>query len=82
MEGAAWCRSTTDAAAAEPNADLGRRDHYHIDWMSRSPQSTQYVFCSRLRFPCFSSAHRLGATFALTTSPHSGQKRTGAFERR
>ena len=53
----------------------------HRPWMSCSPQSMQYLFWLRRLFACPSSLHSLMGTFAFTTPPHIGQKRTGAFER-
>jgi hypothetical protein len=56
--------------------------YYRISWMSRSPQFTQYVFPSRLLIACSPSLHFLMETFLFTTSPHMGQKRTGALVRK
>ena len=50
--------------------------------MSCSPQSTQKpsLFC--LLCACTNSLQRLIATAPFTASPHRGQNRTGALERR
>ena len=50
--------------------------------MSRSPQSTPYLFLSILALACDCSLHRFGRILSLTTSPQMGQKRTGGFASR
>ena len=50
--------------------------------MSRSPQSTQYLFLFILALACDCSLHCLGGILSLTTLPQLGQKHTGGFASR
>ena len=59
--------------------DLLRNCHLH--WISCSPQCRQYLCLLRRLIACSFSLHSLIRMASLTTSPQSGQKRTGAFAR-
>ncbi len=55
--------------------------NFHLHWISCSPQCRQYLCLLRRLIACSFSLHSLMRMASLTTSPQTGQKRTGAFAR-
>ena len=83
----ALCPADHEVLIIWPDHDVRRllpgdlHDNFHLVTMSCSPQFTQYLVPPSRLLACFSLLHSPMRMASLTTTPQSGQKRTGAFAR-